>query len=352
MKHKITILFFLSIAYCYSQKNIKITNGCFLDKNTKRESITISPCLNLKVNRILNDILGAVSLEKNFELYEASINNAVATIIDDERVIIVDLNFLDSIENITSDKYTSYFIIAHEIGHHLNSHIANDKYGKHFWSELEADNFAGAIIYKLGISPKTIHNVVSLVSNEVPKLSEFTVDVTHPEWQARMKAAINGYCKSSYVDTKKKVNTKLQITTAIIESEEKQLEIILNKNIYLRNSNEKNIIYKVKNRGIVRSYETNFYNDKENSSFIKKEEFIDIENINNVNLLWHDPGLISFSDLIGNSYAWALQGQDAQKKLNSNFYFDNSTTVFDDLSILTKIYNSIGKIQKYIELTK
>jgi hypothetical protein len=276
----------------------------------------------------------------------------VATIIDNERIIVVGINFLDSIEKITRDKYTTYFILAHEIGHHLNSHIANNKYGKHFWSELEADNFAGAITYKLGIPSKTMYNVVSFISDEMPKSSEFNVETTHPEWQARIKAAINGYCKSGYIDTKRKIYDKHQITPTIILNEEKQLEAILNNNIYQRDDFERNVKFKVKNKVIIKTYETNFYDNKENSLFIKKENTIEIKDISNINLMWHDPGLISFSDLNGNSCSWALQGKEAQKELNPKLYFDNTKTVFDDLLILNKIYNSIGKIQKYIELTE
>lgn len=348
------IIFLILISYVttiYSQKTLKIENGCTFESKLENNEVFINPCQDDKILKIVNEILGTLSLEKNFKVYVGNINNAVATTIDDERLIILDNSFLQKMETQSANKYASYFIIAHEIGHHLNGHLSNSSYDKVFWSELEADNFAGSVLFKLGIAANVINDVVTLIA---PKYVNPLKD-THPEWQARMKAGINGYCKAYFMDTKLKTSKLPKATASIIKGEEIKLEKLLNSNIYNRDAWERNVNYTIKNKKIIRYYETTYYDDKggenytEHDKFIKQIDTLEIKNIYNVYLTWHDPGRIGFEMANEYTYYWALQGLEAQKQFNQYDYYDNAITMYDDYLLLRNISNSIAKLQKYYE---
>ena len=220
MKHFLTLTlsaFFLTQTL-NAQQQITIEKGCSYYGETGKKQIYVTECKNTKVLKIIDDILSTISLQKNFDIYEANVENAIATNYNNHRLIIIDPTFLSDIETLTKDKYTSYLIIAHEIGHHLNAHIDKPSTLSPFWDELEADHFAGAALQKLGIQPKTINNVVNLIA------PQFNPDDTHPEWQARMKAAINGYCQSASVELKRSISLSQKQDIIKIQAEEKLLE--------------------------------------------------------------------------------------------------------------------------------
>ena len=143
---------------------------------------------------------------------------------------------------------------------------------------------------------------------------------------------------------------------------ENQLEQFLNTNIYNKEYWERNIKYIVRNRKILKEYETKFYDGKDQANFRKAETTIDIKSISKIYLRWHDPGEIAFEtstikyeNLFNEANSATvnietLQGRDASKRLNPSFYFDDEVTISDDLKILLNISNLIGTIQRYSEL--
>src|SRR5690554_135798 len=90
----------------------------------------------------INSILKYSGLASNFEIYGASINNAVATIIDNKRYILYDPELLSYTDMTSKNHWSSMSILAHEIGHHLSGHTINSK-GSNPKDELEADTYSG-----------------------------------------------------------------------------------------------------------------------------------------------------------------------------------------------------------------
>jgi len=345
MKHFLTLTFtgFFLTQTLNAQQQITIEKGCSYYGETGKKQLYVTDCKNTKVLKIIDDILSTISLQKNFEIYEASVKNAIATNYNNHRLIIIDPTFLTSIETLTKDKYTSYLIIAHEIGHHLNAHIDKPSTLSPFWDELEADHFAGAALQKLGIQPNTINNVINLIA------PQFNPDDTHPEWQARMKAAINGYCQSASVEIKRSISLSQKQDASKIQTEEKLLEQFLNSNIYNKSDWERNIKYKVANRKIFKEYEINLYDRKEQTSFKKAKDTTDIINVTKLYLRWHDPGEVAF-ETPNDMKIETIQNKEAAKQLNRSWYFDNELTITDDFNILLKLSTFIAKIQRLSEL--
>jgi hypothetical protein len=335
------IIFFLQTSD--AQKMITIKNGCSYNGEVKNKQVFVRECKNQKILNIINSILSTISIQKNFDIYEADIENALATKFDNQRLIIVDPEFLDIIEEITGDKYASYLIIAHEIGHHLNAHIDKPSSLSPFWDELESDHFAGGTLQKLGILPVTIKNVTNLIA---PQMS---TSKTHPEWQARMKAAINGYCQSAFVETKKNIITGNKSNYYKIVDEEAKLEQVLNYNIYNKAHWLKNIRYKVSNKVIYKEYETSLYNGRDQSAYKMEKYNININSITKIFLRWHDPGEVEIETLVGSKIE-TLQNANLVPGLKPFHYFDNEDTITDDLNLMVKITTSIAKIQALSEL--
>ena len=127
----------------------------------------------------------------------SDINNAVAVSYKGVRYILYDPEFMSILSSNTSN-WTNLFILAHEVGHHVNGHsldlvlYAGDivdapELEKKRKQELEADEFAGFVLAKLGASLAQTTSSVSMLSNEDDKYS------THPKRDRRIAAIIKGY---------------------------------------------------------------------------------------------------------------------------------------------------------------
>lgn len=140
------------------------------------------------INNALIDILKVTGLQANFELRAAKVRNIEASISHRKRYILYNPEFIDWVNRSTSDKWGTIALLAHEIGHHLNGHTIR-KGGSKPKLELEADEFAGFVLYKLGASLQQSQEVMNLISSSAPS-------TTHPGRNARQDAIRNGWLKA------------------------------------------------------------------------------------------------------------------------------------------------------------
>ena len=154
-----------------------------------------------EAERGLDRILSVIGASKRFVLQPCdNINNAVATSYKGIRYILYDRDFMDSLDS--GDNWSNLFILAHEVGHHINGHsldillyaaeaiepktLANKRQ-----QELEADEFAGFILAKLGATLEQTSSSINLISSE----KDDTYD-THPSKSKRLASIEIGYNKS------------------------------------------------------------------------------------------------------------------------------------------------------------
>jgi TPR repeat protein len=109
-----------------------------------------------EISKIIDEIVNTAGVaEGGFKLAQCSnLNNAIAKIVtnengDEVRYIIYDADWLTSFNKGTSTDWSGKFVLAHEIGHHLNGHSLNNGSSNHKY-ELEADYFAGRALAILG----------------------------------------------------------------------------------------------------------------------------------------------------------------------------------------------------------
>lgn len=187
MKYILTV-FTIFLSYCNTAQSVCKLSQQELDLYlcvNDYTSIESSASLTLGLSEIVSEI--GLS-QSNFTMKTCnSIENAVAVILDGERELLIDENYLYKLNNSTNNNFY-IFILAHEIGHHLNGHtLKSSNNSTSRKQELEADYFAGFVLKKLN---GTIEDITkTLMSLPHPKENVGT----HPILNDRLYSAKNGF---------------------------------------------------------------------------------------------------------------------------------------------------------------
>jgi tetratricopeptide (TPR) repeat protein len=154
-----------------------------------------------EANTALIRILSTVGVSQNFVMKECSnVSNAAAIQVEGIRYIFYNPEWLSSINSNYS--YGGMFTLAHEVGHHVNGHtvdailvvneIVNEKtLGEKRLQELQADEFAGFVLAKLGASLSQTTSVINDVTDD-----QNDTYSTHPSRSKRLLAIEKGYNKA------------------------------------------------------------------------------------------------------------------------------------------------------------
>jgi hypothetical protein len=138
--------------------------------------------------KIVSCIMNAMGLESNFKIKEANVPNVEAKIRHHDRYILYNPQFIKDVNAATKNKWASIFILAHEVGHHLEGHTLLDINSKP-WIELEADEFAGFVLHKMGASLQQSQLAMYYISN-------LDASKTHPGRADRLTAIEKGWDKA------------------------------------------------------------------------------------------------------------------------------------------------------------
>ena len=171
-----------------------------------------------QADRALERILSTIGASKRFVLQPCpNTNNAVATSYKGVRYILYDGEFMNSISN--GNNWSNLFILAHEVGHHINGHsldlvlyasdvvqpstLANKRK-----QELEADEFAGFVLARLGGPISAANQAISIISTNTDDTNS-----THPKKNKRLASIKKGYNKGKG-NTKVVFDTPTNLTNA------------------------------------------------------------------------------------------------------------------------------------------
>lgn len=333
-------IFFFTKSTLFAQDQLKNIKGCSFYNEVQYSSINVTKCKDKEILKIIDDILKSISVVSNFEVLEANIQNAMAVEYLGRKLIIIDPAFFKQLKQKFRNNQTLYFIISHELGHHLKSHLQQPSKIHPMWDEIEADQFAGSCMRKLKLEPSTFFDIIDLIAPTMPP-----PESTHPSWQARMKAAMNGYAYSFFIETKKGIAIpKSALQKDILyhkKKEESELQKILNLNSYNKKPWENNYNYSVQNGVIYRSY---LFQEENQSEFKLSKDTIEINSISEIYLRWDDPGEICFRSN-NKGIVYYLQNPTIANKFNNDSYFDFSESIQDDFFILMNLYGRIANIQ-------
>jgi hypothetical protein len=135
---------------------------------------------------ILQNMLDTIQWKENFQMREENgINNAYATIISGRRWIVYDNNFLEKLDYVTSTKWASISVLAHELGHHFRNHVVDGR-GSTPPKELEADFISGFILAKFGASVNEAKAAMQKIASDYGSSS-------HPPKNERLVAITDGW---------------------------------------------------------------------------------------------------------------------------------------------------------------
>ena len=152
---------------------------------------------NFEANDVLERILYVTGATPNFVLMECDkISNAIAVTYKGQRYILYDKEFMSLISKNTSS-WSNTFILAHEVGHHINGHtkdlalgsiLSEQELEQQRQEELDADYYAGFVLAKLGASLSQANAAVNLVSSDSDDRYS-----THPDRNKRIAAITRGW---------------------------------------------------------------------------------------------------------------------------------------------------------------
>jgi len=134
---------------------------------------------------IIKEIIDVVGLKPRFEVREGNVDNAAAVIYNGQRYILYNRQFVDEVNNATKTDWAAVSILAHEIGHHLNGHTLS-RNGSNPEDELEADEFSGFVLRKMGASLADAQAAINLLSEE-------RSSHTHPGRSYRLASISKGW---------------------------------------------------------------------------------------------------------------------------------------------------------------
>lgn len=146
--------------------------------------ITLSPASS-GAEEVIGKILSVVGLKPNFEVRAANVPNAAAVILKNKRYILYNPKFISQINYASGNNWAGISIIAHEIGHHLNGHTLQSG-GSRPDLELEADEFSGFVLNKLGANKTDAQAAMAVAASQ--KSSH-----THPAKKDRLVAISDGW---------------------------------------------------------------------------------------------------------------------------------------------------------------
>jgi tetratricopeptide (TPR) repeat protein len=183
------ILFLIFSSLLYGQSSICGISP--IEKNIV-DCLIEKPNINILNDKILKYITDEIGIAPNFVLkYCANTANAVAVINPfqkNKRYILFDGEYFSRLYN--NDKYSAVFIIAHEVGHHLNGHTipsTNENILDLQKQELESDYFAGFIMFRLGA---TENDIIKTINKFPEPDNDFS---SHPKNHKRINYALKGF---------------------------------------------------------------------------------------------------------------------------------------------------------------
>ncbi|GAA4008528.1 hypothetical protein GCM10022408_20850 [Hymenobacter fastidiosus] len=135
---------------------------------------------------VLREITDVVGLKPRFELRATTaVQNAAAVVYDGHRYLLYNPQFVATVNRAGRTDWAGISILAHEMGHHLNGHTLLAG-GSKPADELEADEFSGFVLRKMGASLAESQAAMAVISDDAASL-------THPGRANRLTAISQGW---------------------------------------------------------------------------------------------------------------------------------------------------------------
>ncbi|MCC2546491.1 membrane-binding protein [Hymenobacter sp. BT175] len=139
---------------------------------------------------MVREITDVVGLKPSFELRATTeVENAAAVVYQGKRYLLYNPQFLAAVNRAGRTDWGGISILAHEMGHHLNGHTLRPG-GSQPADELEADEFSGFVLRKMGASLAESQAAMAVVSDDGGS-------ATHPGRTVRLQAIGEGWQRAN-----------------------------------------------------------------------------------------------------------------------------------------------------------
>ena len=186
MKKSLLALFTFFLSFqIFAQPNIRIGSHATVNYNPAWSVPMQNFASVAEGQQIIQNILSAVGRSANFEIRQANIENAAAVAYAGKRYVLYNPSFINALDRRTGNQWASISVLAHEVGHHLLGHTVSGQ-GSQPATELEADEFSGYALRKMGASLEDAEATMKLIANE-------NASATHPGRSSRLSAIEEGW---------------------------------------------------------------------------------------------------------------------------------------------------------------
>lgn len=179
-------LFFLLIAGLISTVSAKSE---IISPNKFFGDSTITATTIPGVEKLWQEVINVAGAEYDLYLRAADVLNLEASVSHRKKYISYNPSYINWINSITGTKWATLTLLAHEVGHHLKGHTTHKRTDR-LAAELEADEYAGYILYKLGATLAETQQVMIFIAKKEDSQ-------THPGRDSRMLALQKGWDKAS-----------------------------------------------------------------------------------------------------------------------------------------------------------
>ena len=189
MKTSAILLLAFSLCYTIARSQNVTSNGAVVNSPVTgiTDQGTDLPFFTTPADaeKIVSNIMSAMGIESYFKIKEARVPHVEAKILHHDRYILYNPEFIKQVNETTRNKWANIFILAHEVGHHLEGHTLLD-INSCPSIELKADEFAGFVLHKMGASlPQAQLAMYYIATSEASK--------THPARADRLAAIEKGW---------------------------------------------------------------------------------------------------------------------------------------------------------------
>jgi Zn-dependent protease with chaperone function len=150
----------------------------------------IPSAVDIRIQQAMEEIVSHTGVKSNFTVAPANIPNALAYINNSgARLLLYNPTFMENVHARVCKDWGVYGIVAHEVGHHMQGHILRSMDMNFHQLELEADDFTGFVLYRMGA---TLEEAQRSTAN----LSQPQDTATHPGTARRLEAIKAGWMRA------------------------------------------------------------------------------------------------------------------------------------------------------------
>jgi hypothetical protein len=186
MKQVIVLAAFFVVAFsCFAKPDVAVAAPSL---KFYSDSVALKTS---SVDELFAAIMNAAGIKSGYQLKQANVLNLEASRVHGKKYVTYNPTYISTLTNVTKSDWAAITLLAHEVGHHLIGHTKH-RGGSKPALELEADEFAGSILHKLGATLKQAQQVMYFVAKT-------EASSTHPSRNSRLLAIEKGWNKAAAV---------------------------------------------------------------------------------------------------------------------------------------------------------